>query len=168
MAWDLPGIEKLLHWLSPRFMTFLLLVCGALFFAPSRWTSQLSLDGWIAIHRTLLGGGFFVSAVYLIPFGISPMVENWASSKVADRKMSHVMSSLAVDEKKLIRRFYFPDKNGRLIVWPHEVGKLASDGVVFCPGEAGLRNEMVVYSLTPAALRYIEKHKTFVSELDSI
>ncbi len=169
MPWDaiLSGVEKLLHWFSPRFMLFILLLSAGLFFMPLRWASYLSVDGLIASHRMWLGLGMLVSAAYLVPFGVSPIVEKGISERHSKGRMAQVMSNLAEDEKRFLRRFYFPRHISHIIVWRHEVGKLESDGVVFCPGDSGLSNMQQVYCLTEATLKYIAKHKeVFLATLE--
>jgi len=79
--------------------------------------------------------------------------------------MARLMSSLSQEEKRFLRRFYFPVHTGHVIVWRHEVGKLEADGIVFCPGNSGLTNRQEVYSLTPAVLTYMARHKEFIAEL---
>src|ERR1700730_1624021 len=161
MSWETAAaeVEKLLHCLSPRFMLFVLILSGGLFFMPPAWAAYLSLDNWISAHRFWMGLGMVLSAAYLIPFGVSPIAEKAIAEHRAKGKIAHVMSNLAEDEKRFLRRFYFPRQISHLIVWRHEVGKLENDGVVFSPGDSGLSNMQEVHCLTNAALGYIEKHK---------
>jgi hypothetical protein len=170
MAWEtiLAGVEKLLHWFSPRFMVFIFLLSAGLFFMPPAWASFLALDSSIHRYKPWLGGGMVLSAAYLIPFGVSPFVERRVALWRRARAIGHVMSNLAPDEKRLLRRFFFPSRNGRIIVWRHEIGRLESDGVLFCPGDAGLQNRQEVFCLTDEASRYIEKHRGFLAELEGI
>lgn len=168
MPWDtaLAVVEKLFHWLSPRFMCFVFILCGGLFFIPPHLASYLSIQEIITAHRGWWALGMVVSAAYLIPFGVSPFLEKQCAQTHAMRNMNWVMSNLAQEEKRLLRRFYFPTHTGHLIVWRHEVGKLESDGVVFCLGDSRLTNRQEVFALTRASLKYIENHKEFIVELE--
>jgi hypothetical protein len=168
MPWDtaVAGIEKLLHWVSPRFMTFILLLCTVLFFMPTAWVAHFALADWVSLHRAWLGLGMFVSAAYLIPFGVSPRIEKELEARRSAKKLSHIMSHLAESEKQFLRRFYFPKHVGHVIVWKHEVGKLESDGIVFFPNDFHFENGQEGVSLTSAALKYIEQHQEFLTMLD--
>ena len=109
-----------------------------------------------------------ISAAYLIPFGVSPIIEGEVEKHKANKKFAHIMGHLADDEKRFLRRFYFPNRSGRVMAWPHEIGKLESDGVLFCPGDSGLKDQMQTYWLTDATMNYAAKHKTVLAELERI
>lgn len=164
----LAAIEKILHWLSPRFMLFVLILSACLFFMPPAWAVFLSLDKWIPAHKFWMGMGMVVSAMYLIPFGISPPIEREIGKYRANRKITKTINHLAEDEKRFLRQFYFPSHNGHIMAWPHEVGKLETDGVIFCPGDSGLKDGMLAYCLTDATQKYIRNHKEFLVELEKV
>jgi hypothetical protein len=113
-----------------------------------------------------MGLSMVVSGIYLLPFGVSPMVEHGLGKYRSNKRVAEVMSKLAPDEKRLVRQFYFPAREGHIMAWPHEVGKLESDGVLFSPGETGLKDTMKTYCLTPSASKYAAKHRDFLAELE--
>jgi hypothetical protein len=84
----------------------------------------------------------------------------------ANKKIARIMGQLADDEKSFLRRFYFPNREGHITAWPHEIGNLEFDGVVFCPGDSGLKDQIQTYCLTEAAQRYVAEHQTFLAELE--
>ena len=148
-------------------MFFILLLSASLFFMPPAWAAYFALDSWISAHKAWLSGGMFLSTAYLVPFGVSPIFEGKIKARHFAQKIADVMSNLTEDEKQTLRRLYLPKPTSHLIAWPHQIGKLESDGVLFCPGDSGLGNNEKVYCLTATALKYVEKHKkVFLEELE--
>jgi hypothetical protein len=149
-------------------MFFVLILSAVLFFMPPAWAADLSLNTRVPAHKLWLGLGMIVSGIYLVPYGVSPIVEGGVVKYAATRRIAQNMGRLAEDEKGFLRRFYFPHRVGRVMAWPHEIGKLESDGVLFRPEESVLKDKMQTYCLTDAASKYVTKHKTFLSELESV
>ena len=135
---------------------------------PPAWAAYLSLNTWIPSHKLWMGLGMVISAIYLIPYGVSPVVEGGISKHAANRKIAENMEHLADDEKRFLRRFYFPNRVGRVMAWPHEIGRLETDGVLFCPGDSGLKDKMQTYCMTNGVLKYIAKHRDFLADLERI
>ena len=158
--------EALFRRLSPRLMFFVLVVSAALFFMPPAWAAYLSLDTWISAHKFWPGLGMVVSIAYLVPFGISPPIERQIKHHRLKGKALQTMAHLATDERAVIRGFYFPVRRGHIMAWPHEIGKLEVDGVLFCPGPSGLKDQMQTYCLTDTASKYIENNPNVFADLE--
>lgn len=159
MAWDvlLSGVEKLLHWFSPRFMLFVLLLSSALFFMPPAWAARLSLDGWIASHRAWLSGGMIISAVYLIPFGVLPIVEKKYHSKKAKEGIRDNLRNLPGYEAALVRRCLLNDGRATEAIADKGTAKsLEKKGILWESVDHTVRGG-VAYSITSAAYTVLKE-----------
>jgi hypothetical protein len=170
MTWDtlISVLGKLLHLVSPRLVLFIFLISAGLFFLPYKVAEYIFVHDWVVYHRAWLGLSMVVSGFYLIPFGVSPIVERQIASWRSKHTVATAIENLATDEKNFIKRFYVPQRVGQIKVWKHEVGKLESDGIVRCVQGANLVNHMEVYCMTATASKYVNDHPEFLAELQRI
>lgn len=101
---------------------------------------------------------FLASAIITGLWILTFPVEIAAKHCIEYRKIARRLSDLAGDEKRFLLRF-FQSNTSVVIAWPHEMGKLEVDGILFRPSDSGFGNNQFNYSLTPRASKYVSRHK---------